>query len=97
MYKDIPVATFKVKKISADLHFGKLATLPECSGKGIGSWCMNYIEQIAKEKNCSSVCMEVYDKSIHAQEFYLHRGYAFCGEVKTRKYIEYKMRKEMID
>lgn len=95
VYDEKAIATFQVKKNGDCLHFGKLATLPECSGKGIGSWCMSNIEQMAKDQGCSSISMEVYDKSNHAKEFYLHRGYVLCGEVKTRKYTEFKMRKDL--
>lgn len=89
------IATFSIKKQNKELHFNKLATVPECVGKGVGTWCMNRIEQIAKDEGCSSVSMEVYDRSHHAKEFYLHRGYVVCGEVKTRKYTEYKMLKDL--
>ena len=95
VYDDEATATFQIRKDGDSLHFGKLATLPDCSGKGIGSWCLKYIEQTAKEQGCFSVSMEVYDKSNHAKDFYLHRGYVLCGEVKTRKYTEFKMRKEL--
>lgn len=87
------VATFQTKKIEDSLHFGKLATRPEYSGKGIGSFCMNAIEQQARKSGCKKVCMEVYDKSRHALDFYIRKGYEQCGEVKTLKYSEIKMQK----
>ncbi len=95
-YDGVPIATFKIKKNDKELRFQKLATLPEYSGKGIGSWCMSKIEHIAKEMECVAVTMEVYDKSEHAKNFYLHKGYVLCGETKTRKYTEYKMKKELL-
>ncbi|MBE7049644.1 MAG: GNAT family N-acetyltransferase [Ruminococcaceae bacterium] len=95
VYKDVPVATFRVNQTQDEFHFGKLATHPEYSSKGIGSWCMDYIERMAKEQCCSAVTLEVYDKSNHAKDFYTHRGYVLCGEVKTRKYTEFKMRKDL--
>lgn len=90
---DKPVATFQTKKIGRIMRFEKLACLPNCAGKGIGSYCMKYIEGLAKKENCNRVCMEVYTPSKHALNFYLHRGYKVCGEVKTLKYSEIKMEK----
>lgn len=90
-----PIATFSVRKSGDSLHLGKLATLPEHSGKGVGSWCMEKIEKIAKDNGCSKVKLEVYDKSNHAKDFYLHKGYYVCGKKSTLKYTEYKMEKEI--
>ena len=87
------IATFQVSLSNDRLHFGKLATHPQYAGKGIGTYCINRIEKIASAKNCKEVYMEVYDKSQHAIDFYKHKGYEVCGETKTIKYTEIKMRK----
>jgi GNAT superfamily N-acetyltransferase len=89
------VATFSIRKDGNALHFGKLATLPECSGRGVGSWCMQQIEEMARKQGCTTVTLEVYDQSNNAREFYLHRGYVVCGEVKTLKYSELKLKKDL--
>ena len=89
------VATFQIKKNNSDIHFEKLATLPQYAGKGVGSFCMEYIEKIAKEYGCNTVSMEVYANSKHAIEFYEHRGYEISGSVETLKYTEYKMQKKL--
>lgn len=89
------VATFQTKKTSQGLHFGKLATSPQSAGKGIGSFCMLTIEKIAIELDCNVVYMEVYDKSQHAIDFYLHRGYIQCGVVNSLKYKEYVLQKQL--
>jgi hypothetical protein len=39
--------------------------------------------------------MEVYDKSQHAIDFYLHRGYVQCGVVNSLKYKEYVLQKQL--
>ena len=88
-----PIATFQTKQMGKTMHFQKLACSPKNSGKGIGSFCINCIEKIAKDANCEKVCMEVYSPSQHALDFYLHRGYEVCGETKTIKYNEVKMEK----
>lgn len=87
------VATFQTKENGDNMRFCKLATSPDYSGKGIGSFCLDTIELYAKNRGCKKVCCEVYDKSIHAIEFYKHRNYVECGEEKTLKYTEIKMEK----
>ena len=91
----VPVATFQIKKISSSLLFQKLATHPRYEGKGIGSFCMQKIEQQAKDMECNSVICEVYDKSTHAINFYRKKGYEIYGRTDTLKYQEVKMQKNL--
>ena len=91
-----PVATFQTKQVGKTMRFEKLACSPKHSGKGIGSFCMSYIEEIAKKEGCDRVEMEVYSPSQHALDFYLHRDYEVCGETKTLKYTEVKMGKKLL-
>lgn len=90
-----PVATFMTKCIGNDLHFEKLGTLPSESGKGIGSYCMNKIEEMAKDSGCRKVVMEVYEPSKHALAFYEHKGYTAVGMTDTLKYKEVKIEKRI--
>ena len=90
-----PIATFQTKVIEDMLHFEKLAVSPEFSGKGVGSFCLERMEKIGKEKGCDKIGMEVYAPSRHAIEFYEHKGYKTVGEARTLKYSEYKMEKEI--
>lgn len=87
------VATFQVKKSENKLTFQKLATDPNFSGHGVGSFCMESIERMAKDSGLEKVCLEVYDQSAHAISFYQHRNYVICGTEKTLKYTELKMEK----
>ena len=89
------VATFQVKKQNDSFRFQKLATLPSFAGKGVGSYCLHTIEEMAKDVGCEWVALEVYDKSRHAIAFYRNRGYTVCGETSTLKYTELKMRKKL--
>ncbi|MGI6346842.1 MAG: GNAT family N-acetyltransferase [Limisphaerales bacterium] len=91
--KNIPIATFQLNRKGAVLRFEKLATSPEVSGRGIGSFCVDYIERMAKELGCNKVCMKVYSQSEHARLFYEHRGYQFSGITVTLKYSMIKMEK----
>lgn len=87
------IATFQTKQLGKTMQFEKLASLPNNSGKGVGSFCINKIEDMARKADCEKVCMEVYSPSQHALEFYIHRGYIVYGETKTLKYSEVKMEK----
>ena len=87
------VATFQTQKNGNRLRFEKLATSPNFAKKGIGSFCINHIEKLAKDSGCGVICMEVYSNSDHAIRFYEHRGYKRCGSEKTLKYMEIKMEK----
>jgi GNAT superfamily N-acetyltransferase len=90
-----PVATFMTKRNQDELHFEKLGTLPSESGKGIGSYCMSKIEEMAKDVSCKKVVMEVYEPSHHAISFYEHKGYTVVGMTDTLKYKEVKMEKRI--
>lgn len=89
------VASFQTKIIKDKLHFEKLCTLPTREGKGIGSLCINFIEDIAIKNKCRLVTMEVFENSKHAIDFYLHRGYRIVGSSDTLKYKEFIMEKEV--
>jgi len=90
-----PVATFQTRKVNQSYLFQKLATSPAFAGAGIGSFCLNEIEKLAKSENCTEIVCEVYAKSEHAKTFYEHKGYLVYGETNTLKYKELKLRKEL--
>lgn len=90
-----PVATFMTRICKDGLHFQKLATAPSESGRGVGSFCMEKIEEIAKESGLQKVAMDVYEASKHAIAFYEHRGYRSAGVTNTLKYREIKMEKSL--
>lgn len=90
-----PVATFQTRKVDRSYLFQKLATSPEFSGGGVGTFCLQKIEHFAEAENCKEIICEVYDKSEHARAFYEHRGYLVYGEMDTLKYKELRLRKEL--
>jgi len=83
-----PAATFQTKVTGDKMTFSKFAVRPDSSMRGIGSFCMHAIEQMAVNEGCRSVCCEVYDKSSKALAFYEHKGYKTVGRKSTVKYIE---------
>ena len=90
-----PIATFMIKRNGETLHFEKLGTYPSESGKGIGSFCMKKIEELAKEESCKKVSMEVYEPNQHAISFYERKGYVVVGTTDTMKYREVIMEKRI--
>ena len=91
----IPVATFQTRKVNDAFLFQKLATLPELSGQGIGTFCMNEIERLGRNAKCQEIICEVYDQSEQAKAFYEHRGYRVYGSTDTWKYRELTLHKEL--
>lgn len=91
----VPAATFQTKKIGEKYRFQKLATDPDFSGRGIGSFCMSEIEKQAADAGCKTVTLEVYEKSLHAKAFYEHRGYTVTDRISTLKYSELVMEKTL--
>ncbi len=89
------VATFQLCVKDNALYFFKLGVDPTCSGHGYGSFAMQELEKIAKNRNLNKVRMEVYDKSEHAVGFYQKRGYSKIGETQTLKYTEIIMEKDI--
>lgn len=89
------VATFQTQMADGVLYFQKLATDPVFAGKGVGSFCIQSIEEMALEAGCSKVRCEVYDKSLHAIAFYRNRGYTAYGSDKTLKYTQLRMEKQL--
>lgn len=90
-----PVATFMTKIERDALYFEKLGTIPPESGKGIGSFCMMKIEEMARRVGCNKVVMEVYEPSQHAISFYEKKGYRTVGVKDTLKYKEVVMEKSI--
>ncbi len=52
------------------LYISKLAILPEYQGKGIGTWCMKSIEQIAMIKGCSTIRLDAFLENTQLLKFY---------------------------
>lgn len=92
---ELVIATFQIKVIKEKLYFQKLGTHPEYMNRGIGKFCLMSIEKIAKSLNCNEIFCEVYEKSEHAKKFYEKNGYKVYGNLKTLKYMEIELYKEL--
>ena len=84
-----------IKRMNDSLHFSKLAVSPHSSGKGIGSYCIDFMENEARRLGASALECEVYDKSRHAYDFYINRGFKEVGKTGTLKYSEFVLKKTL--
>lgn len=78
-----------------NLYVRKIATKPDCEGRGIGKVNMQYMESYAKEHGCQKLCLDVYKKSVRAVNFYKKNGFVITGETKARFFSEYIMEKNL--
>lgn len=89
-------STFQMYISEGDcLFFRKIATLPEYEGRGIGRSNLRYIEDYARERGCSKLCLDVYVKSKAAVDFYLHNGFTITGTKRSIRFKEYLMEKAL--
>jgi GNAT superfamily N-acetyltransferase len=68
------------------IYLSKLAVVPNISGKGIGKYCMKFIESFATRNNVNRIRFDVYDKSDKTISFYLKLGYKIVGNAKTNRF-----------
>jgi len=66
------------------MYVSHLSVLPKLQGKGIGSWCMNEIENLAIDLSCRAVRLDAYEKYEQLLQFYDKLGY------KRRKIVKFQ-------
>lgn len=80
-----------------NLYIRKVATHPDYQGLGIGKKNLEYVFGFAKKLGCEKVCLDVYDKSKAAIDFYLHNGFRITGKKATRRFEVVLMEKSMAE
>jgi GNAT superfamily N-acetyltransferase len=61
------------------LYANRLAVLPELQGQGIGTWCMEEYERLARAEGCEAIRLDTYDKHLGLFAWYQKRGYQWRG------------------
>ena len=63
-----------------DLYIGNLVVTPEYRGQGIGTEIIEYAFQLAREKNCKRVLLDVIFENDRAKNLYERMGFRVCCE-----------------
>lgn len=66
------------------LEIARLYTDTTLIGKGIGKQMVEAVVSVARERNCDSVCLDVWQKNIRAINFYQREGFRICGVTQFR-------------
>lgn len=74
-------STFKVKPY---INIHDLIVDPQFRGKGYGKQLLQQVIQIAKERNCCKVTLEVQENNFTAQTLYIDHGFA---DSKPKQYF----------
>lgn len=94
-YEDNNIGNFILISNDNELYISKFAIIPSYENKGIGSKCLRFIEDYAKQNRFKSIKLDVYDKSAGAIIFYQKNGYKIIGEKPTRRFNVKIMQKEL--
>ena len=62
--KEIGYLAYKIN--GKNLFIDKIYLLKEFHGQSVGSFCMNFIEKLAEEKNCNSISLKVEQKNTNS-------------------------------
>lgn len=73
----------------------KFATVPQAAGRGIGTLSMNFIEELCLNRGIYCISLDVYDKSEHAIQFYIKKGFSVTGTKMTKNFRVYQMEKQL--
>ena len=77
------------------VYLSKLAVNPNIVNSGIGTACINYMEEVCKKNNKTRIRLDVYDKSLQAVNFYIKMGYKELFVKDTTNFRVICMEKEL--
>lgn len=84
-FADIPSDTWRDKdEKSKPLYLGKLAVSPSEHNRGIGKALMKKVDEIAREKDCSSIRFDAIEKVPGLRNFYEAVGYTVVGKISAK-------------
>ena len=83
-FNEISNDTWK-DQLGVPLYLGKLAVKPSEQKKGIGKALMNKVDEIAKEKGCTSIRFDAIEKVPGLRYFYENCcGYSVVGQIEAK-------------
>lgn len=97
------LATFALSKIKSKffkdeekfIYLSKFAVSPNQSNKGLGSKCLDFIENLVQEQDFIGIRLDVYEKSIPAINFYKKKGFLITSTESTKNYTVLCMEKRV--
>lgn len=82
-----------------EYYISNIAIYPQFRGLGIGSKLLYYTENLAKEKGCNKLVLEVEKENLRAINIYKKFGLKiekeFSLNLKNKKFIFYRMNKDL--
>lgn len=63
------------------IYLNKLAVMPSLQGQGLGRWCMDEVERLARERGCHAVRFDALTRNVALLAFYDHLGYLRRGDM----------------
>lgn len=82
-----------------EYYISNIAIYPQFRGLGIGSKLLNFTENLAKEKGCNKLVLEVEKENLRAINVYKKFGLIIEKEIKlnlkNKKFIFYRMYKDL--
>ena len=94
-FEDNNIGNFILIANNNELYISKFAIIPNYENRGIGTKCLKFIEDYAKQNRYELIKLDVYDKSVGAIKFYQKNGYKIIGEKPTRRFKVKIMQKEL--
>ncbi len=70
---------FATEEWNGRLRMTQLLVKPEHRGTGTGKFMMNFVKDIARERDYRIIVLETQNYNVPAIDFYLSQGFVFCG------------------
>jgi diamine N-acetyltransferase len=90
-----PVGFLKLRILSRNvcencLELERIYLMKNQAGMGIGKFCMNWFEELARKQGFSKLMLKAMDSSTDSIAFYKKKGFKTCGETR----LDFQMMKE---
>jgi GNAT superfamily N-acetyltransferase len=70
------------------LYLGKLAILPSRQSQGIGTWCMQQVEQQARQLGCQAVRFDAITAHTKLINYYKKLNYESRGDITVKDWLK---------